>query len=307
MKYLSDGTTAKLVDEDLALAAAREAFLAVASAELNPVVVGQAKGSGGRFTLKSGATQELVGVKVGSYWPENDRLQIPRHSSSIVLLDPATGRVQALIEAAAANAYRTAAADALAVTLLSREESEVLAVIGTGHQAFYEAAAIARVRPIQRVVVAGRDAGKASEFATRLFDKTGVPAAPSSIEQACKQADIITTATTATSPLFDASWIRKGTHISAMGADGPGKQELPSELLSAAVLFSDIETQSRSIGEFQHAATNARITELGEVLAGRAPGRTDEEQITVFDSSGFAIQDLTLAAALMRRADLSCS
>ena len=100
-------------------------------------------------------------------------------------------------------------------------------------------------------------------------------------------------------PVIDADWVRPGTHISAMGADGSGKQELDPRLYTAASLYCDLPDQSRAIGEFSHAGPETPITALGSVLAGAAPGRTDDQQITVFDSSGFALQDLAFAEAIL--------
>ncbi|SER71766.1 ornithine cyclodeaminase [Lentzea xinjiangensis] len=296
--FLGESESAALVDDELALAAAREAFLATATGSVFPVVIGRSPVPGTRFTLKSGCADGLVGVKIGSFWPGNTGL--PRHSSTIVLLDPATGRLSAVVEAATANAYRTAAADALAVDLLAREDSRTLTVIGTGHQALHEVRAVSRVRPIDRVLVVGRRAEAARAFAAEVTAVTGVTAHPADARTGIAAADVLVTATTAREPLFDASWVAPGTHISAMGADGPGKQELPVALYDRASLFCDLPDQSLAIGEFQH-TTAATPVALGAVLAGEADGRTAREQITVFDSSGFALQDLTLAAALLRR------
>ncbi|KAF1017035.1 MAG: Ornithine cyclodeaminase [Stenotrophomonas maltophilia] len=113
----------------------------------------------------------------------------------------------------------------------------------------------------------------------------------------CRHAGI--TATGAQAPLFEAAWVQPGTHISAMGADAPGKQELPAALLAHARLFCDLPAQSRLIGEFQHAPTAAVPVALGDVLAGRLPGPAHADDITVFDSSGTALQDLVLAEALL--------
>ncbi|MFD4669588.1 ornithine cyclodeaminase family protein [Lentzea sp. NPDC058450] len=295
--FLSEAESAALVDDELALAAAREAFLAAAKGSTFPVVIGRSSTPDTRFTLKSGSAGELVGVKIGSFWPGN--VDLPRHSSTIVLLDPATGRLSAVVEAAAANAYRTAAADALAVQALARADSRTLTVIGTGHQALHEVRAVSRVRPIERVLVVGRRA--ATAFAERVTAETGLPAEATDARTGVAAADVLVTATTAREPLFDASWVAPGTHISAMGADGPGKQELPTELHSNALLFCDLPDQSTTIGEFQH-AQGVTPTALGAVLTGEAAGRTSRDDVTVFDSSGFALQDLTLAAALLRRA-----
>nr|WP_198152030.1 ornithine cyclodeaminase family protein [Kibdelosporangium sp. MJ126-NF4]CEL23134.1 Ornithine cyclodeaminase [Kibdelosporangium sp. MJ126-NF4]CTQ90272.1 Ornithine cyclodeaminase (EC 4.3.1.12) [Kibdelosporangium sp. MJ126-NF4] len=297
---ITEAESASLVDEDLALAAAREAFLATETANAFPVVIGHAAVPHNRFTLKSGSAGDLVGVKIGSYWPGNDEAGIPRHSSTIVLLDPATGRLAAVVEAATGNAYRTAAADALAVDTLARPDAHTLTVIGTGHQALYEVRAVTRVRPIQRVLVVGRRPDAARAFAEHVTARTGLPADVTDARTAVTAADIVVTSTTARQPLLDAEWVTPGTHISAMGADNPGKQELPPALYAHASLFCDIPGQSRTIGEFQHAGA-AELTALGAVLAGRAEGRQSATDITVFDSSGFALQDLTLAAALLRR------
>lgn len=296
--FISEAESAALVDDELALAAAREAFLATAGGSTFPVVIGHSSVPHNRFTLKSGSAGDLVGVKVGSFWPDN--AELPRHSSTIVLLDPATGRLSAVVEAAAANAYRTAAADALAVDTLARADSRTLTVIGTGHQALHEVRAVSRVRPIERVLVVGRRPDSARAFAAEVTSLTGLSAAPADARTGVETADVLVTATTAREPLFEASWVAPGTHISAMGADGPGKQELPVALHGRASLFCDLPEQSGAIGEFQHFPSAVPVA-LGAVLTGAAAGRTSREDVTVFDSSGFALQDLTLAAALLRR------
>lgn len=295
--FISEAESAALVDDELALQAAREAFLAVTTGSTFPVVIGHSSVPHNRFTLKSGSAGDLAGVKIGSFWPGNTDL--PRHSSTIVLLDPATGRLSAVVEAATANAYRTAAADALAVDTLARNDSRTLTVIGTGHQALHEVRAVSRVRSFERVLVVGRRADAAREFAAAVTAQTGLPAEPAEVQAGVEAADVLVTATTSREALFDAGWVALGTHISAMGADGPGKQELPIALYGTASLFCDLPEQSRTIGEFQHAEGTTPVA-LGAVLAG-ATGRTSPDEITVFDSSGFALQDLTLAAALLRR------
>ncbi|WP_331327572.1 hypothetical protein [Methylobacterium fujisawaense] len=123
--------------------------------------------------------------------------------------------------------------------------------------------------------------------------------------EACAAADVIVTATPARAPLFEADWVRPGTHVAAMGADAKGKQELPPALLERAALFCDLPEQSRTIGEFQHASADAQagMRALGDVLRSGEGGRTDPEAITVFDSSGIALQDLTIARAILAKAD----
>ncbi|MCD2442025.1 ornithine cyclodeaminase family protein [Agromyces sp. SYSU K20354] len=264
-----------------------------------PVVIGHTLTEGQRFTVKSGSTGTATGVKVGTYWHGNSELGLPRHGSTTLLLDPETGRLSAVIEAAAANAMRTAAADALAVQALARDDASTLTVVGTGTQAFYEAAAVARVRPIARVLISGRSEAKAAQLADRLSAHLSVPVTPTSIQAAVEAADVLVTVTTSREPLFNAEWVRPGTHVSAMGADGPGKQELPTALHARAALFCDVIEQTRTLGEFQHAPQHMPITPLRDVLRGDAPGRVIRDQVTIFDSSGFALQDLTLAEHIL--------
>lgn len=295
---ISESESAAMIDEDLALEAAKAAFLATGT--VFPVVVGHTTDERNRITLKSGAAAGLIGVKIGSYWPGNDEAGIPRHGSTVVLLDPGTGRLAAVVEAATANAYRTAAADALAVEALARPDARILAVFGTGHQARYDVRAVAKVRAIEQVLVVGRRPEAARELAGAITAETGLPATPAGARTALAETDIVITATTARQPLFDAQWVRPGTHLSAMGADAQGKQELPTGLYARASLFCDLPDQSLAIGELQH-AVRADPTPLGAVLTGEAPGRRSSEEITVFDSSGFALQDLALASALLAR------
>jgi ornithine cyclodeaminase len=119
------------------------------------------------------------------------------------------------------------------------------------------------------------------------------------VEAAVRAADIITTVTKADTALFEAGWVKPGCHIAAMGADRPGKQELPAELYAKARLFADSPEQSRQTGEFQHAGEGLSITAIGAVLDDPGSGRASAEDITVFDSSGLAIQDLMAAQAVL--------
>jgi ornithine cyclodeaminase len=301
MIVLTEEQTAALVDDALALGAARVAFRAMADGSgVFPSVVAHGTDPGNRFTVKPGATTTAAGVKIGSFWPGNPALGLPRHSSTVVLLDQRTGRVGAVVEAGAVNGYRTAAADALAVDALARRDARVLAVFGAGHQAYRDAVAIRGVRDIVEVLVVARDPDAGRAFAARLA-AAGLVSRVADAAEACERADVLVTATSAREPLFDARDVRPGTHVSAMGADDRGKQELPPELLTRATLFCDVVAQSRVLGEFQHAPADAELTPLGVVLDGRHPGRVRDDEITVFDSSGTGIQDVAIAEALLAR------
>ncbi|OLR93407.1 ornithine cyclodeaminase family protein [Actinokineospora bangkokensis] len=302
MRFLDETTTAALITEEMAYSAARAALVAATSGTSFPSVHGHGSDPANRFTVKSGASAELAGVKVGSFWPGNDALGLARHSSTILLFDQSVGRIEAVVEAARVNALRTAAADAVAADALARPDATTLGVFGTGNQALHECLALARIRPLSTVRVVGRSAERTEVFVDRLAAH-GIDAEPASAQQACGS-DIVVTATTAREPLFDADWVRPGTHLASMGSDSPGKQEMPVEIAHRARLFCDLPAQSRAIGEFQHVsgdieAGRLTLTAIGDVLTGQASGRRSEDDITVFDSSGIALQDLYIAAALL--------
>ncbi|MFD4256884.1 ornithine cyclodeaminase family protein [Streptomyces sp. NPDC058534] len=305
--YITEQQTAALVDEALAFDAARAAFAATVDAAALPSLVVHGSDPRNRYSLKPSASATHAGVKIGTFWPDNPAQGLPRHHSTLLLFDQTIGRIAAVLEVGTANAYRTAAADALAVDLLARTDAATLAVFGTGHQAAYEVRAVSRVRPIITVLVVGRDKERAARLVAELAAE-GHDAQSVSAEEACARADVIVTATTAqadTPPLFESQWIRPGTHISCMGADAPGKRELPPELFTRASVFCDLPEQARRMGESQHAPEETVLTALGDVLTTRAPGRDGREDITVFDSSGIGLQDLCLGLALLKKMDVA--
>ena len=306
MKYISEALSSRLICHELAFTAVTAAFIAATEqAKQFPIVVAEGHDEGCIFSLKSANTAELVGWKAGRYWPSNAAMNMPCHASTIFLLDPETGRLDAVIEGNEVNAYCIAAADGVAVAKLSRVDSDCLAIFGAGHQAFYECTAVAAVRDITTILVVSRNQKKAQAMAEKLAGK-GFNVEISDAESACRRADIIVTLTIADGPLFKADWVQPGTHISAMGADTKGKQELPVALFDNAQLYCDLTSQSVVIGEFQHLEQGAKPSQpamLGDVLAGRCVGRNTETEITIFDSSGIAVQDLLIGQHLLEAAE----
>ncbi|CCV13736.1 ornithine cyclodeaminase family protein [Mesorhizobium sp. STM 4661] len=306
MIYISEEESAALVTHELAFEAAREALVAAASGQswVFPAVIGRTREASNTFSIKSGSSDDLTGVKIGSFWSGNPARGLPRHNSTIVLLDQHSGRLRAVIEAGKVNAYRTAAADAVAADFLARKQAKVLVIFGAGNQAGFEVMALARIRPIETVLVVARPSPRRDAFLDQI-GKRGLEARATLPEEAVRAADIVVTATPAREPLFDADWVGPGTHVVSMGSDAPGKCELPRELFSRARLFCDLLSQSVQIGEFQHVrdeidAGLLAITPIGDVIERRAPGRRFDNDITVFDSSGISLQDLYVAEALIR-------
>ncbi len=261
------------------------------------------------FAIKSArdGSSGLLGLKAGSYCPARRHGGKDPHTSTTLLLDAHSGDPIALVEANHLNGMRTAAADALAVRHLARPEADTLAVIGCGSQALYEVEAISLVHPLRRVVAASRSRERALRFAETLRARLRMEVDCADPEVAVRQADIVVTATPATRPVLRAEWVRPGTHVSAMGADDVGKQELEVELLAAAQVYVDWPAQAVVIGESQHAFREGRIRledlerhTLGGLIRGRAAGRRDSQAITVFDSSGIATQDIAAAWCAVR-------
>ncbi len=311
LAIVSEETVRKIVTRQLAFDAVRAAFEAVAvdRSRVFDVVIGTGLHDGEAFAIKSGldVENELVGFKCGTYWAGNGEKDLPAHGSTILLLDPETGFPQVLVNASYLNGYRTAAANAVAVSSLARSDAAVLGVIGAGHQAEQEIRAVAEVRELSSIKIFTRSETRASWIADRLKD-VDVNIRFTSAEDAVRGSDIVVTVTPSESPLVRNEWIGEGTHISAMGADDKGKYELDIAILKRASLFADYPPQSIIIGEFQHAYNDGLINSaddicaLGLVTLGKSPGRISDTQITVFDSSGIAIQDLAVAGAIFEAA-----
>lgn len=277
-----------MITHEIAFDAVKNALIAAAvddSSTIFPAVIAHAARKHDLFTVKSGTTSTVSGLKVGSYWPENITKGQRNHNSTILLIDHASGRISSVVEAGEVNAYRTAAADAVAASVLARPESSTLVIFGAGHQALFECLALSRVLPIRDILIVARDPVKAQRFENRLKEHGLNAIFALNAQEACMQADIVVTATPAIAPLFEAAWVRPGTHIACMGADSEGKQKLPQLLYPLARLFCDLPVQSRTIGEFQHVPPSLEITAIGDVLAGRQVGRDDKDDITIFDSS----------------------
>ena len=311
LTVISEATVRDVITLDLAYAAVSDALAAVASehAKILPVVIADGGAPGALFGVKTAThlSAGLLGLKVGSYFPHNHGIGIPNHGSTTLLLDATTGLPKALVSAGYLNGLRTAAANAVAVDCLAREDSTVLGVLGAGHQAEFEIRAVANRRSLKHVKVWSRDPERAAELCRRLADLSLDIRVAETRKDAVVGSDMLTTVTPSKEILVEADWIAPGTHVSAMGSDTKGKQEIDPQLMTIASGFADLPVQSARIGEFQHAVAmglmdTADIVPIGDVLRGRHRGRTSRDQITMFDSSGVAAQDLHVAAAVLTAA-----
>ncbi len=246
---------------------------------------------------------DIAGVKIVNVHPENPRQGLPSVMALTVILDTATGRPRAILNATRLTEMRTGAAGAIAAKYLAPKKECVLGVIGTGRQAEAQVRATAQELTITGLFVWSRNMAHAEAFAAR-FASYSAKAVP--LERAC-DCDVLVTTTPSRTPLVRDEWIHEGMHINAIGADAPGKEELDPAILRRARVFVDDPAQAVHSGEINvpisrglYAAGMIAGT-LGEIVTGRK-GRGDPSEITVFDSTGLAIQDLATASIAMQNA-----
>lgn len=252
--------------------------------------------------------REVLGLKAGGYWPGNrERHGLPNHRATLLLLDPKCGEPLALMPANTITRMRTAAAGAVAAKHLARRDAASVSVVGTGEQAHSQLEALRLTHDIRKVFVWGKRPDVAASYADK-WRAVGLEVIPTnSLAECLPQSDIIVTTTPAMRPLVMNQWVRPGTHVNAVGSDGAGKKEIDPELIRRSKFVADRASQSRSIGELQNVEARADgrdliYAELGEICNGSRAGRTDEGEITVFDSSGVSFQDLVVADYLVRQA-----
>lgn len=293
-----------LLNPDEVLEAVREAF-ELHSHEAGRVfpVVREKLSTGGVFGIKSGdvETQGLLGFKAAGFWPKNRLAGGEPHQATILLFDPTTGRPQCVIDGNAITTVRTGAAGGLGLLQFARRDSTRLCVFGTGVQARIQTRFALRLLPGLRTIrYVSADGQRDTAFEGTIqycevlhtLDRDAAVAA----------SDIIITATPGDGPLFSLEAVQPGTHLNCVGADTKGKRELPAGLLPQVRLFVDDVTQARQIGETQW-APDTRCTPLGDLLTGKAAFARQPDDITVFDMTGLALQDLTVARLLQQRAE----
>lgn len=311
MLIISEPVAQALVSVEDAIDAVAGTFAAMARGEARnyPVVREVVGHADAVYGVKAGGdvSAPFLGLKAGGYWPHNLRRGLTNHQSSTLLFDPDTGRATALVSANYLTGIRTGAASALATRCLAREDASVLGIIGTGGQSLHQLRATAAVRRIRRVHAWDLQPDSAARFAQTLHDMGFDCVAENAPEDVARAADIIVTVTASQKPILMRDWIRPGTHVSAMGADTRGKQELDPAPVAAARVFVDEAAQAITIGECQHAhaaglIAESDLTPLGQVLTGTAKGRQSADQITLFDGTGVALQDLVVADLAVQRA-----
>jgi alanine dehydrogenase len=303
----------ELLGLDECIAAVESAFrLHAEGRSLGPGVLAVTARDGG-FHIKAAGLElgrRYFAAKTNANFPSNpSRHGLPAIQGVIVLCDADDGRPLAVMDSIEVTIRRTAAATAVAAKWLARKDSATATVCGCGSQGREQLRALSRVLPLARAHAYDADFAVARAYARELSDELGIEVASTrDLAAAVGDSDVCVTCTPSRAAFLKREHVRPGTFVAAVGADSPDKQELEPRLLAEAVLVVDVLEQCVSIGELHHALDAGVLTresvhaELAEVVTGRRPGRQSDREITIFDSTGTALQDVAAAAVVYEKA-----
>ncbi len=253
---------------------------------------------------------DIAGVKIVNVHPNNPKLyKKPTVMATIILIDPHSGAPLSIISGTRITAMRTGAAGGLATKHLARKNASVLGLVATGVQARTQLLAISKILQLEEVRAYDISEEALTHFTKEVEESYSAKVTRCrSIEECVSSADIISATAPATSPLVKRNWIREGTHINAIGADAPGKQELDPLILKNAKIVVDDMEQAVHSGEVNVPLTQGILrkediyAELCEIIIGKKKGRIDDREITVFDSTGLSLLDVSTAAKVYEKA-----
>ncbi|MCF8500350.1 MAG: ectoine utilization protein EutC [Rhodospirillum sp.] len=319
IKILTEAQLRRVVSLDLeAIDCVERAFAALAGGKvvMPPILSMAIADHNGEVDVKTAYVPGVEGfaIKISPGFFDNPKIGLPSTSGLMVLFSVRTGQVEALL---LDNGYltdvRTAAAGAVAARHLAREDARTACVLGTGLQARLQLKALSLVRPLTSATLWGRDPAKAAALAALLTEELGFPVFPTSDPaSAVPEADVVLTTTPATTPLLKADWLRPGQHVTAMGSDQHGKNELEPACLARADLYvPDRRAQTEVLGELRAALAagvvpvDKAFPELGDNVAGTAPGRLGPNDLTLCDLTGTGVQDTAIATFARERARAS--
>jgi alanine dehydrogenase len=305
---LNEKEVERVLDMKIAIKAVEEAFREMGEGKVEmpprvPVFLEEYDGAIG-FMPAYLKKSKILGIKVMSHYEKNpERFKRPILSGLIILNDPETGIPFTIMDAAFVTIMRTGAAGAVGAKYLSREDSEIVGVIGTGKQGISQVLALNEVRKVKKVKAYNISKEAQLNFLRALRDRIDAEIElVDSPENAVRGADIVVTCTPSTQPIVRADWLAKGVHITAIGADMPKKRELHTEVFKILdKIVVDSIAQVIPVGEFRIPISEGVISkesiyaEIGEIVAGKKAGRESNKEITLFKSTGLAIQDISTA------------
>ena len=308
---LSAEDVARCLHVDEAIRAVEHAFRAYhrKEAAMPPKSYVDLPDHGGDVRSMPARVGDAVSLKwVNSHAGNPQRHGLPTVIGTLILTDPATGWPLSIMDATVLTAFRTGAAAAVATDLLARPDAASLGLVGAGTQAAYQVAAISHVRRLKRVVVSDVRSESAEALVARLrLLAPDLDARVGTVAEAAA-CDIVSTTTPSHKPVVKRDWVENGAHVNALGADAAGKQELDPDILGDAVVVVDDWGQATHSGEVNVPLSAGLLRPehirgtLGAVLEKAIPGRTKAREITVFDSTGLAIQDAAVARVVFDRA-----
>ena len=316
---LREAEIRRVLDMASCLEAVEKAFTAYATggAELPAVINLEVPEHRGEIHVKAGHLRGGLhyAVKIASGFYDNPSLGLPQNDGMVLVFDATTGEPAALLlDNGFLTDLRTGAAGGVAARHLARRNAQVVGVVGCGVQARYQLEALALVRPFREARIYGRRPERARACAEEMGRHPGMPAGcrftvVETVREAVAGADIVVTVTPSRTPLVRAEWLAPGVHLTAVGSDGPDKQELdPGILARADRVVADSLPQCLRLGEIHHAVAAGLLTpdrvaaELGAITAGLKPGRGADNEITVCDLTGLGVQDVAAAALVLQRA-----
>jgi ornithine cyclodeaminase len=297
------------VTPEVAVRVVRDAFRADGEGRTHvPAVINlEIPAARGEFHVKTAHIEGVpyVAVKIASGFYDNPARGLPSGSGMIALFDAATGFPSALLlDNGFLTDIRTGAAGAVAADVLARRAIETVGVIGSGVQARWQILCLREVRSFDRIVAWSPTRDHLARYCAEMRDEGFDVTAAAGVEQVCAAADVLITTTPSRAPLVRAEWLREGMHVTAVGSDTRGKQELDAGCLGRAdLLVVDRLAQCAAFGELRSAldagalALDGVHAQLGEVVAGKKAGRATEAQITIADLTGVGFQDTAIAAA----------
>ena len=312
-RILTRGDVQALLGWEECIAAVENAFrLHAEGRSLSPGVLGVRAPQGGFHTKAAGLElgRLYFAVKTNANFSENPRRHgLPAIQGVIALCDASDGRLLALMDSIEVTIRRTAAATAVAAKHLARADSRTATVCGCGNQGRAQLLALARVLPLARAHAYDVDPALAEAYARDVSAELGIEVTPATdLGAALGDSDVCVTCTPSRKAFLLREQVRPGTFVAAVGADSSDKQELDPHLMSAGVVVTDVLEQCAEIGDLHHALAAGTMkreavhAELAELVTGRRPGRRSREEITIFDSTGTAIEDVAAAAVVFERA-----
>lgn len=310
--FLNAEDTRKLLPMDECIKVMESAMIAASSGSMliPPRILFNLQDNSGFFAVMPGASQEMkaYGAKVVSYHPSNSAKDLPAIQGFVTLFDHESGQPQAIIDGGVITDVRTAAASGLATRLLAKPDAKTCGIFGAGALADVHIEAMCSVRPVEECLIWARRPEQARVLAEKHSERAGVRVRATNVASEAGACDIICTTTASPEPVLQGQWVRPGAHVNLVGAHNISARESDSDLIVKSLIYVDlIESTLNEGGDIMIPIQEGAISEdhiigeIGQLLLGDIPGRTDVEQITAYNSLGITSQDLYAARYVLEK------